>query len=55
MDVHIEDYLRALEEAGFLIERVREPVPSAEQVTKHPSLGAWRRLPLFLFVKAIKR
>jgi SAM-dependent methyltransferase len=51
----LEDYVRALEEAGFLIERVREPVPSAEQATKHPSVEGWRRLPLFLFIRAVKR
>jgi ubiquinone/menaquinone biosynthesis C-methylase UbiE len=51
----LEDYVRALEEAGFLIERVREPVPSAEQATKRPSLEGWRRVPLFLFVRAVKQ
>ena len=51
----LEDYGRALEEAGLLVERVREPVPSAEQVTKRPSLEGWRRVPLFLFIRAVKR
>jgi hypothetical protein len=51
----LEDYARALEEAGFLIERVREPVPSAEQATKRPRLEGWRRVPLFLFMRAVKR
>ena len=51
----LEDYVRALEEAGFLIERVREPVPSAEQATERPSLEGWRRVPLFLFMRAVKR
>jgi hypothetical protein len=37
------------------IERVREPVPSAEQATKRPSLEGWRRVPLFLFIRAVKR
>ncbi|HEY8172559.1 MAG TPA: class I SAM-dependent methyltransferase [Dehalococcoidia bacterium] len=50
----LEDYARALEDAGFLIERVREPIPSAEQATKRPSLERWRRVPLFLFVRAVK-
>ena len=39
----LEDYVRALEEAGFLIECVREPVPSAEQVKQRPSLAAHDR------------
>ncbi len=51
----LEDYGRALQEAGFLIERVREPVPSAEQAKKSPSLQRWRRVPLFLSVRAVKR
>ena len=51
----LEDYMRALEEAGFLIEWVREPVPSAEQVRQRPSLEGWRRIPLFLFIRAVKR
>ncbi|MEX1253635.1 MAG: class I SAM-dependent methyltransferase [Dehalococcoidia bacterium] len=51
----LEDYVRALEEAGFLIERVREPVPSPEQVKQRPSLEGWRRLPFFLFIRAVKR
>lgn len=50
----LEDYGCALEEAGLLVERVREPVPSAEQVTKRPSLEGWRRVPLFLFIRAVK-
>jgi hypothetical protein len=50
----LEDYGRALEEAGLLVERVREPVPSAEDVTKRPSLEGWRRIPLFLFVRAVR-
>ena len=51
----LEDYMRALEEAGFLIECVREPVPSAEQARQRPSLERWRRLPLFLFIRAVRR
>ena len=51
----LEDYVRALEDAGFLIERVREPFPSAEQAGLRPSLEGWRRLPLFLFLRAVKR
>ena len=51
----LEDYVRALEEADFLIERVREPLPSANQATKRPSLEGWRLVPLFLFMRAVKR
>jgi len=51
----LEDYARALEEAGFVIELLREPAPSAEQAAKRPGLERWRRAPLFLFVRAVKR
>lgn len=51
----LEDYVRALEEAGLLIERMREPQPSATQVEQRPSLTGWRRVPLFLFIRAVKR
>ncbi len=50
----LEDYMRALEEADFLVEKVREPVPSEEQAAKRPSLAGWRRIPLFLFMRAVK-
>jgi ubiquinone/menaquinone biosynthesis C-methylase UbiE len=51
----LEDYVRALEEAGLLIERVREPTPGPEHVEQRPSLAGWRRVPLFLFIRAVKR
>ena len=50
----LEDYVRALEDGGFTIDRMREPRPSAEQVAQRPSLERWRRVPLFLFVRAVK-
>jgi hypothetical protein len=46
----LEDYARALEGAGFLIERMREPVPDATT----PLLLRWRRVPLFLHVRAVR-
>jgi hypothetical protein len=51
----LEDYLRALEEAGFVIDRLREPLPTAEQAAERPDLAGWRRVPLFLFVRAVKQ
>jgi SAM-dependent methyltransferase len=41
----IEDYSRALEAAGFLIERVRE--------VTDPDHPRWRRMPLFLHMRAV--
>ena len=50
----LEDYTGALEGAGLLIERVREPQPTIEQVAQRRSLERWRRMPLFLWVRAVK-
>ncbi len=46
----LEDYARALEEAGLLIEAIREPTPA----TTHPDYERWRRVPMFLHVRAVK-
>jgi hypothetical protein len=50
----IRDYSRALEEAGLLIERLREPAPTDEQASRRPSLAFWQRLPHFLSIRALK-
>lgn len=50
----LEDYARALEDAGFLIERVREPVPRDEHLIKRPSLGPWQRIPAYLSIRALR-
>ncbi len=46
----LEDYSRALEEAGFTIDRIREPRPAVEAAT----FDRWRAEPLFLNVRAVK-
>jgi ubiquinone/menaquinone biosynthesis C-methylase UbiE len=46
----LETYLRALEDAGFHCEAVREPVPPAASMRTE----RWRRLPLFMHVRAVK-
>jgi SAM-dependent methyltransferase len=51
----LEDYARALEDAGFVMETLREPRPTEEQLAERPSLERWRRLPLFLWVRAVRR
>jgi hypothetical protein len=51
----VEDYARALEGAGFLIERMREPVPATSPGALRPDLERWQRVPLFLFLTAVKR
>lgn len=51
----LEDYARALEDAGFLIERVREPAAPPELVATRESYRRWQRVPMFLHLRAIKR
>jgi SAM-dependent methyltransferase len=50
----IEDYVRAVEAAGLLLDRIREPRPTEAQLAERPSLERWRRVPLFLFLRAVK-
>lgn len=50
----IEEYSRAIEEAGLVIERIREPVPVEAGVAKRSSMFRWTRLPLFLQIRAVK-
>lgn len=46
----LEDYLRALEDAGLRIERIREPRPNG-----HPErYDRWLDVPLFLALRAVK-
>jgi SAM-dependent methyltransferase len=50
----LEAYSRALEDAGLLIEMLREPAQTDEQVKADPAEGRWQRLPNFLFLRAVK-
>jgi SAM-dependent methyltransferase len=50
----LEHYARVLEAAGFAIERLREPLVPIEAVADDPSEERWRRLPLFLFLRAVR-
>ncbi|MFN2489491.1 MAG: hypothetical protein ABR529_07105 [Actinomycetota bacterium] len=50
----LEDYAGALEEAGLLIEALREPGVPAEEVERDPAERRWRRLPNFLMIRALK-
>jgi SAM-dependent methyltransferase len=47
----LESYARALEDAGFLIETVREPRPTGATA----NFARWQRLPLFMFLRAVIR
>jgi SAM-dependent methyltransferase len=51
----LEDYAHALEDAGLLIEMLREPSVSEAAARQHPSYRRWQRLPMFLQLRAVKR
>jgi SAM-dependent methyltransferase len=50
----LEGYSEALERAGLRIERIREPAAPAEAVDEDAADLRWTRIPLFLFVRAVK-
>jgi len=50
-----EDYARAFESAGLLIEALREPAQRDDVVAQDPAEARWRRLPMFLFLRLLKR
>ena len=49
----LERLARACENAGLLVEAVREPCPSAEFVSANPLAERRRRVPLFLHLRAV--
>jgi SAM-dependent methyltransferase len=49
----LQAYTEALTDAGFLIERLREP-PVPEAAVTTPRNRRWQRLPLFLHMRAVK-
>jgi SAM-dependent methyltransferase len=50
----LEDYARAFEDAGLVIEALREPKQRDDVVADDPSEARWQRLPLFLFLRLRK-
>jgi 2-polyprenyl-3-methyl-5-hydroxy-6-metoxy-1,4-benzoquinol methylase len=46
--------VNGLVDAGLVVERVLEPVPSAEWLREHPAMNDERRRPMFLLVRARK-
>ena len=50
----LETYSRALEGGGFLVEALREICPDEDFVREVPRYGKWRRVPIFLHVRAVK-
>jgi SAM-dependent methyltransferase len=52
----LETYSRALENAGLLVEALREPAapPEASGNWAVPNVERWRRVPVFLWLRAVK-
>lgn len=50
----LEAYTKALERAGLLIERITEPAQTDEAVEADAAERRWQRLPMFLFLRALK-
>ena len=46
----VENYMAALESAGFVVSALREPIPTVTAAFTH--LEQWTRIPLFLWLKA---
>jgi SAM-dependent methyltransferase len=50
----LETYARAFEDAGFVIERIREPGVDPAAIEEDPSEERWTRMPMFLFLRLVK-
>jgi SAM-dependent methyltransferase len=50
----LSDYARALEDAGFAIEALREPKQRDDIVAADAAEARWQRIPMFLFLRAAK-
>jgi SAM-dependent methyltransferase len=50
----LEGFTRALEDAGFLIEALLEPVPDLARFPRRASMARWLRVPMFLFIRAVR-
>jgi SAM-dependent methyltransferase len=50
----LEAYTRALENAGLVIERLRETRASDELLERDPGEARWQRVPMFLWMRAAK-
>ena len=47
----LEQYSKAFERAGFVIEAIREPPISEEWIRRDPAQARWSRIPLFLMLR----
>jgi SAM-dependent methyltransferase len=53
--IPLSTYTGALEDAGLVIEALREPVPDDALVRDLPGVARLRRIPLFLHLRVLKR
>lgn len=51
----LEAYFRALESSGFVVEALTEPTVDEGSVAQRADRARWRRVPLFLDLRARKR
>jgi ubiquinone/menaquinone biosynthesis C-methylase UbiE len=51
----LEAYFRALERSGFVVEALTEPTVDEGSIAQRADRARWRRLPLFLDLRARKR
>lgn len=51
----LEDHVRAVEAAGLVIERIREPKPDPSFFESHPTWRKSARIPMMLTYRALKR
>jgi SAM-dependent methyltransferase len=49
----LQDYARAIEDARFAIEALREPRQRDDLVAADPAEKRWQRIPAFLYIRAI--
>ena len=48
------DYAQALENAGFVIEKMREPGATQQAIARRPAYTKWQRVPMFLHISSVK-
>jgi hypothetical protein len=51
----LQAYFRALERSGFVVEALTEPTVDERSIAQRADRARWRRLPLFLDLRARKR
>ena len=51
----LADWINAITEAGLVVERIEEPVPSEEAISAHPRFARWRDHAAFLLMVRARR